>query len=37
VRILPSGGRSLRAVTHYQVGRADIERALEVVGGVMRG
>jgi threonine aldolase len=37
VRLLPSGGRSLRAVTHYQVGRADVERALDVVGDVLRG
>jgi threonine aldolase len=37
VRLLPSGGRSLRAVTHYQVSDADIERALDVVGDVLRG
>ena len=35
VRLLPAGGRSLRAVTHYQVSRGDIERALDVVGDVL--
>lgn len=36
VRLLPAGGRSLRAVTHYQVSRADVERALDVTAEVMR-
>lgn len=37
VRLLPAGGRSLRAVTHYQVSRADVERAVDIIAGVMRG
>ncbi len=35
VRLLPAGGRSLRAVTHYQVNRADVGRALDVVGDAL--
>lgn len=36
VRLLPAGGPSLRAVTHYQVNRTDIEHALDVLRGILR-
>ena len=36
VRLLPAGGPSLRAVTHYQVDRTDIEHALDVLRGILR-
>lgn len=35
VRMLPTGPNTVRAVTHYEVGAGDIERALEVVAKAM--
>jgi len=35
VRMLPVGGQKVRAVTHYHITSADIDRALEVISKVM--
>jgi threonine aldolase len=37
VRMLASGPRKVRAVTHYEVTGAGIEQALKAAGKVMRG
>jgi threonine aldolase len=36
VRMLPVGGQKVRAVTHYHITSADIDRTLKVVSKVMR-
>ncbi len=36
VKLLPIGGRRLRAVTHYGIEADDIEVALAIVRGVMK-
>jgi threonine aldolase len=36
VRMLPSGGHTLRAVTHYEVTTADIDYALNVMAKIMK-
>jgi threonine aldolase len=36
VRMLPTGPRTIRAVTHYEVGAGDIDRALKAVAQAMR-
>jgi threonine aldolase len=36
VLINPTEGRSMRAVTHYGIERADVERAAQVLHEVMR-
>ena len=35
VRVLPVGGRRIRAVTHYHITSEDIDRALDVISRVM--
>jgi threonine aldolase len=36
VRVLPSGPRTLRAVTHYEIDDAAVEAAIEAFGTAMR-
>jgi threonine aldolase len=36
VKMLPTGERRVRAVTHYGIGRTDIEKSLEIVSQFMR-
>ena len=36
VKMLPTGERRVRAVTHYGIGRTDIDKSLEIVSQVMR-
>lgn len=36
IRMLPSGARRIRAVTHYQVTSANIDHALTVIGSLMQ-
>ena len=37
VHMLPNGNRGMRAVAHRDVGRAELERALEVIADVLTG
>ena len=35
VRVLPTGPRQMRAVTHYHIGEEDIDRALVILSNTM--